>query len=106
MTNYTQIPWTVKKCAGGGFEILGLNSPSLAVKPDLLAIVYDNANAKRIVHCVNTYDELLVSCLHLLNDLEAISQENNISMLTASNIHNAKIATLNAQGLKEEGYNA
>ena len=62
-------------------------------------------NAEFIVKACNSFDDLLASCLALIEEIEAIEQEDGISMLGASRLHEAKIATLNAQGIVEEGYN-
>jgi hypothetical protein len=44
--------------------------------------------------------------LSLIEILEEYEQEEGIHQSTANALHEAKIATLNAQGITEEGYNA
>ena len=50
--------------------------------------------------------KLLASCLALIGRIEEIEQAEGIDTLTAATVHEARIVTLNAQGLTEEGYNA
>jgi len=49
--------------------------------------------------------ELLASCLALIAKFEEIEEAEGMDLLTVSLVHEAKIATLDAQGIVEEGYN-
>jgi hypothetical protein len=64
-----------------------------------------DAEDERIAKLIAAAPELLTACLALIDSLDDIEQADGVDMLTASRIHDAKIATLNAQGLVEEGYN-
>ena len=48
---------------------------------------------------------LLNACLHMIDIVEDYERAHGIAGIDASLLHDAKIATLNAQGLREEGYN-
>ena len=48
---------------------------------------------------------LLNACLHMIDIVEDYERAHGIAGIDASLLHDAKVATLNAQGKVEEGYN-
>jgi hypothetical protein len=61
-------------------------------------------NWQKLADYINA--DLLSSLLVLIDLVEEYEQEHGISTLGAAQLHEAKVATLNAQGRTEEGYNA
>jgi len=71
MTNYTQAPWSIED-----------EQSRYIIRHDVMYVAEvvkeskeDQANAKRIVHCINTYDELVEAMEQTLSKLEIIRVE-------------------------------
>ena len=100
--HHTPGPWNISKHATlDSFPQYGIHAG--AGSYDHVIVKLDNAEAD--AKLIAAAPDLLAACLDLIDSLDAIDQDTGTDMQTAGRIHDAKIATLDAQGLVEEGYN-
>lgn len=103
MTKHTPGPWeTIHEPTLGTYRIIKQfdNTPYITIARITYAenlIKYQHeANAERIVHCVNHFDELVEALVNILTDYDEVTE--GPSLVTRESIAQARAALAKAKG--------